>query len=215
MFLTTSPGNNNTNAAEVEIFLHSPTYSQQWVASLTQLGQVNVSGVTWNVAESPTNAQGTADYVFMPASGANFSSGTINILTMLQYLVSHGGLSSSVYFNGLATGVETDSGSGSWSLTTNIVDPLTASSATPATSSASSTMVGSATTTSPQQAIAAADPPPAGSPSTSGVATQLLQHMASGFEGAAGSTPPLTDSAAHTAQHGESFLALPQHLLPR
>ncbi len=129
MFLTSAPKNNNTDVAEVEIFLHSPTYSQQWAASLTSLGTVTVSGVTWNVSESGAdgNSQGTVDYVFMPANDKDFSSGTINIESMLQFLVTNGGLSGAAYFNGLATGVETDSGSGSWDLIKDSVDPETSS----------------------------------------------------------------------------------------
>jgi hypothetical protein len=115
IFLTNVAGDNTTNAAEVEIFLHSPTAAQAWVASQRSLGTITIYGITWDVAEA-TNSSGNPDYSFMPANGADVASGAVNIKSMLQYLVNHAGLSSSLYFNGLATGVEASSGSGSWTL---------------------------------------------------------------------------------------------------
>ncbi|MDR3449258.1 MAG: Ig-like domain-containing protein, partial [Alphaproteobacteria bacterium] len=123
LFLTKVAGQSSTNAAEVEVLLHSPTYSQTWVASLHQLGSFTTNGVTWKVAE--TTIAGNPDYVFMPANGADVTSGTINVNAMLQYLVAHGGLNSSLYFNGLANGVETSSGSGSWTMNNFSVDYAT------------------------------------------------------------------------------------------
>lgn len=115
MFLTKTAGKNTTNAAEVEILLHSPTFSQNWVAYLPSLGSVTIYGITWNVAKA-TLSSGLPDYIFMPVNGADVASGGINIKTMLQYLVSNGSLNSSLYFNGLATGVEPSSGSGTWTM---------------------------------------------------------------------------------------------------
>jgi hypothetical protein len=116
IFLTSVAGNNSTNAAEVEIFFHTPADSQAWFSSLKALGTITIYGITWKVAQG-TDSAGLPDYIFMPANGADVTSGAINVKTMLQYLVNNGGLSSSLYFNGLATGVETSSGSGSWTMT--------------------------------------------------------------------------------------------------
>ena len=114
IFLTKAAGQSSTNAAEVEIFLHSPTFAKSWDASLKHLGTFTAYGVTWTVAV--TTVAGNPDYVFMPANGADVTSGTIDVKSMLKYLVAHGGLNSSLYFNGLANGVETSSGSGSWTV---------------------------------------------------------------------------------------------------
>lgn len=114
MFLTSAAGDNSTNAAEVEVFLHTPSYSASWISSLTQLGTVTISGIQWTVAESIDSGQ--PDLLFMPTSQQDVAANTIDINAMLQYLVNKGAISGSLYFNGLATGVETDSGSGSLTL---------------------------------------------------------------------------------------------------
>lgn len=114
MFLTGTPGNNATNSAEVEIFLHTPNYSKAWFSSLTQLGTIQISGIEWSVASGSNN--GIPDYIFMPSTQNDITSNTIDIKSMLQYLVTNGGLNDSLYFNGLSLGVETNTGSGSFAL---------------------------------------------------------------------------------------------------
>lgn len=115
MFLTRVAGDNSTNAAEVEIFLHTPSYSKAWISSMKSLGTITIYNIAWTVSQG-TDAAGLPDYIFTPANGADLSSGAVNVKAMLQYLVAKGSLSGSLYFNGLATGVETASGAGSWTI---------------------------------------------------------------------------------------------------
>lgn len=115
LFLTTKAGDLSTRAAEVEILLHTPSATKSWAASLTQLGSLTIYGITWTAAVT-TNGDGQPDYIFMPANGADVVSGAINVKAMLQYLTSAAGVSGSLYFNGLATGVETISGAGAWTM---------------------------------------------------------------------------------------------------
>jgi hypothetical protein len=112
LFLTNAAGGNSAHADEVELFLHASTAAAQWIASAKTIGEVKISGVTWEVAVT-TNGCGIPDYLIAPANGQDVTSGTIDLKAMLNYLVSNAGLSSGLYFNGMALGVETLSGDGS------------------------------------------------------------------------------------------------------
>jgi hypothetical protein len=111
-FLTTSPDDSNALAAEVEVFLHTPPYSAQYVHSSTLIGTYQGSGITWTVALDHGGASGL-DLLFMPSNQADVASGTIDLKGMLDYLVAQGVISGALYFNGLALGTETQQGSGS------------------------------------------------------------------------------------------------------
>jgi hypothetical protein len=113
MFLTTTPEDSNTNAAEIEVFLHTPTYAAQYVQSQTPVGTFQGSGITWTVTVDHGGGESGLDLLIMPSDQADVSSGTIDLKAMLQYLVSKGVLSGNLFFNGLGVGTETNYGSGS------------------------------------------------------------------------------------------------------
>lgn len=115
LFLTKAAGNDKTQADEIEILLHTPAYSQYWISTLQSVGSVTVSGVTWNVSVG-INYQNIPDFVFSPANRQDVLSSTLDLKAMLAYLESRGSLSSNLYFNGMAFGVETESGAGSLQL---------------------------------------------------------------------------------------------------
>ncbi|PSC03873.1 hypothetical protein SLNSH_16510 [Alsobacter soli] len=123
MFLTGKAGDNTTNLYEVEIFLHTPQYSSDWVnyGGMTTIGTYTGSGHTWKVA-STTGGAGTPDLIFMPTDTPDVLSGTLDIKGMLDYLVAQHVLTGSEYFNGLGIGAEVQQGSGSLSINTFAVD---------------------------------------------------------------------------------------------
>jgi hypothetical protein len=128
MFLTTSPDNDNTQAFEVEVFLHTPTYSAEYVRGSTQIGTFQGSGTTWTVAISPG---AVPDILLMPSNEADVTSGTIDLKAMLQYLVSQNVISGGLYFNGFALGTETQEGSGSMTINSLAVAYATGGTTTP------------------------------------------------------------------------------------
>ncbi len=112
IFLTSVAGGDNPMSDEVEVFLHTPANPQAWISTLTRIGSVVASGITWNVSVG-TNPKGKPDYVFAPANYRDLTNNSIDIKTLLQYLVSTGSVSGSLFFNGMELGVETESGAGS------------------------------------------------------------------------------------------------------
>lgn len=112
IFLTKSPKDTSTMAAEVEVFLHTPDYSAQYVKGSAPIGTFQSNGITWTVAKSSNGSAGL-DLLFMPSNQADVSSGTIDLKGMLNYLVQQGAISGSWYFNGYALGAEVMQGSGS------------------------------------------------------------------------------------------------------
>jgi hypothetical protein len=131
MFLTTSPENSNTNVAEIEVFLHTPTYSAQYVQASTPIGTFQNSGITWTVAESVSSGSTQPDFLIMPTNQADVPSGTIDLKAALNYLVSKGLIAGSLYFNGFALGTETQSGSGSMTINSLSVAYSTTTSSSP------------------------------------------------------------------------------------
>ena len=112
LFLTEKPGDNATNEFEIEVFLHTPAYSADYVSGAEQIGTFEGSGVVWTVAiDRP--AGHVPDILFMPRDRADLGHCTIDLKAMLAYLVANGTIPSTVYFNGMAFGTETQRGSGS------------------------------------------------------------------------------------------------------
>lgn len=100
-----------TQLNEVEIFLHSPTAVQNFVNGATQIGtHTDSCGTSWKVAHSGT------DMLFAPVGYADFSSGCVDKLDLLNYLVAQGQISASEYYTGNGLGVEIYQGSGSFSI---------------------------------------------------------------------------------------------------
>jgi hypothetical protein len=111
MFLTTKPGDSSTQVYEIEIFLHTPTYTANYVNSVTPIGQMQVSGKTWTVVidRHPSHP----DILIMPADQSDVTNWRIDVKAMLYYLIHHGIISRNLYFNGYALGTETQQGGGS------------------------------------------------------------------------------------------------------
>jgi len=118
LFLTRNAADNSTNTAEVEVFLHTSAAAAYWVQyQLPRIGTfVDPGGISWIVGGEASSSGGTADYVFMPANEKDIPVGTSYLKLMLQYLVGQNKISGSLYFNGVAFGVEVKQGSGSMNL---------------------------------------------------------------------------------------------------
>ena len=117
-FLTTASGNLSTKVNEVEIFYHSPAYIQNYMSFAC--GQTNVGTYTdannqaGKVCIYTTANGGTApDIVIAPTNNADLFSNTVDLAAMLRWLVTQGTVSNSLWFNGLAFGVEVNQQSGS------------------------------------------------------------------------------------------------------
>ena len=111
LFLTAAPGDNATNLFEVEVFLHTPGYSADYVRGARQIGVFAGSGTIWTVAIDES-AGHIPDVLFMPHDRADIRSGTVDLRAMLAYLVSARVIPATAYFNGFAFGTETQRGAG-------------------------------------------------------------------------------------------------------
>lgn len=120
-FLTGQPGDNATNAFEIEVFLHTPGYSADYVSGAKQIGTFEGSGVVWTVAVDRP-ADHVPDILFMPRDRADLGHCTIDLKAMLAYLVTNGTIPETVYFNGMAFGTETQRGSGSMDVAAFSID---------------------------------------------------------------------------------------------
>jgi len=109
LFLTAAPQGDDNHLFEIEVFVHSPPFAQNYVASLTQVGDVTISGISWSVAYSPSNS----DILFMPKDKADIPVATIDLKAMFDYLKSKSLIKGSEWYNGHAFGVETANGAGS------------------------------------------------------------------------------------------------------
>lgn len=162
LFLTKSPEDSNTMAAEVEVFLHTPKYSADYINYSTPVGTFqDSSGRAWTVALDHGGSAGL-DLLFMPSNQADVASGSVDLKAMLQWLAGKGVISASWYFNGMALGTETQQGSGSmninsWSVTY------------PTTSTVSGTPAGASSPPPPAPA-----PPPTGSTPTPPTSTTSI-----------------------------------------
>lgn len=140
MFLTSKAGDSNTKVAEIEILLHTPNFSKDWVNSLTQIGTFTGSGHTWKVAISKGSVP---DIIFMPSDSSDVLSGSVDIKAMLNYLVAHGTITGNEYFNGLAMGAEVNQGTGSLAISNFAV--TYSAQATASVPASSTTQAGSTT----------------------------------------------------------------------
>jgi hypothetical protein len=117
-FLTTRAGDHRTNAFEIEVFLHTPAYSVQFVRHSVRVGTFEGSGRRWVVAVARSQAGPIPDILFMPEDEADVAAGTIDLKAMLDYLVGIHLVPATLFFNGMALGVEPQRGSGSMTLNT-------------------------------------------------------------------------------------------------
>jgi hypothetical protein len=92
---------------EIVVYAHSPSYMQSFVNGLPKCGSgsVVVSGITW------TCGVNGSEILFMQSSGADvLNISNLNILTLLQFLVTQGTIANTEYFNGLGLGAEMTTG---------------------------------------------------------------------------------------------------------
>lgn len=95
---------------EIEIMLHASSAAQSWFLTLTTIGTTTISGISWDVKKS---ADAVQQIVFMQTSRADIPTGTIDLLAMLNYLVTTSTISSSsLFYHGHGFGVESIAGSG-------------------------------------------------------------------------------------------------------
>ncbi len=106
IFLTDVP--HGDRLFEIEIFLHTPPYSEKFVADASPTGSFADDGVTWNVAVG-----GGPDILFVPEHGTDISIASIDIKKMLGYLLSKKIIAGTEWYSGHALGVEPRNGSGS------------------------------------------------------------------------------------------------------
>lgn len=119
MFLTTSAAPNGGSAplaCEIEVFLHTPSYSQGYINAVTQLGTFTSGGITWQVAHD-VGGSANSDYLFAPVGYADITVGTIDLRAMFRFLLTCSiPISSSWYYNGHDLGVEAANGAGTFTV---------------------------------------------------------------------------------------------------
>jgi hypothetical protein len=116
LFLTGAPDDNTTNLFEVEVFLHTPRYSADYVRGTRRIGNFVGAGIIWTVAIDES-AGHIPDILFMPHDRSDIGSGTVDLRAMLAYLVDARVIPATVYFNGFAFGTETQRGAGEMRVT--------------------------------------------------------------------------------------------------
>lgn len=103
LFSTLAPGDNTNNLHELEIlFQCQPGFCQTFATTATPVGSpfTDSFGNVWTLAHS-----GTINIAYVAGFPA-FTSGSINVLQILQHFVSAGLMASTEYFNGCAVGTE-------------------------------------------------------------------------------------------------------------
>jgi len=108
---TSSDCTQGDQLAEVSVFYKSPTSTQTYINSQTQLGTVTISGVLWKAAVN--NSVTPKVLLLAPNNYADVLTGTVDILAVLNYFVAQGQLSSSGWILGYGLGVEPYQGAGS------------------------------------------------------------------------------------------------------
>lgn len=113
-YLTQKPGSFENKLFEIEVFLHTPAYSYQYVSGSTPIGNYSGSGIDWFVSIDHGAPNGP-DILFMPSDRRDVLSGHLDFKSMLDWLVNKKVISGNEYFNGMAVGVEVRQGGGSLS----------------------------------------------------------------------------------------------------
>ena len=116
LFLTQAASNFTNRLFEIEIFFHTPTYSQTYVQSVTQYGTITVSGIVWNVAVNA--GLSPPDILLTPSGYPDILTSTIDVKGLFSQLISLGIMTGNEYYNGHSLGAEVVQLSGSLSLNT-------------------------------------------------------------------------------------------------
>jgi hypothetical protein len=110
-YTTSTPnGNSSTVQHEVEVYIHSPGYVQDWIQNLPQHHVTDSQGLQWTIA-----TQGNI-VIFAPSDFRDLTNYTTDLKGLLQAAVADGVMSGSEYFNGIALGNEPREGSGSMTI---------------------------------------------------------------------------------------------------
>ncbi len=109
LFLTSGPGSTSRHLFEVEVFLHTPSYSSRFFKTGRYIGTFTQSSQSWTVVVVPGD---TPDVLFMPTAQTDIISAAVNLKYMLDFLVYNKIISGNEYFNGMAFGSETQQGYG-------------------------------------------------------------------------------------------------------
>jgi hypothetical protein len=180
-YTTSKPdGDASTVQHEVEVYIHSPSYVQDWIENLPQYHFTDSQGLQWTIA-----TQGNM-VIFAPSDFRDLTNYTIDFKGLLQAAVADGVMSGSEYFDGIALGNEPREGSGSMTINSFSVnyDGDHTASAAAATQVASSAVASSATVTNSPPVT---DPAPANNPQPAANPPPVTN------------TPPVTNSHPATA----------------
>ena len=188
-YLTSTPdGGQSDIQHEIEVYVHQPSYVQDWIANLPQHSYTDSQGMQWTIASSGNIV------IFAPTNGQDLTNNNIDLKGLLQAAAADGVISGNEYFNGIALGNEPREGSGSMtihSFSVNYDGDHTAT-ATAATQAATTPIA----TTNAAPAPAASDPAPAPTPVTNAT-------VATGTDGAlAAFQHAIQDSIAHIHMWG-------------
>ena len=114
MYLTSTPdGGTSAATHEIEVITHTPSYYQQYIATLPQQHFTDANGMQWTIAEAPGNPP---IVLFVPSDFRDLTNTTIDFKALLQAAVSDGVISGKEYFDGLGFGNEPREGSGSMTI---------------------------------------------------------------------------------------------------
>jgi hypothetical protein len=110
-YTTSKPdGDSSTVQHEVEVYIHSPGYVQDWIENLPQHQFTDSQGLQWTIA-----TQGNI-VIFAPSDFRDLTNYTTDLKGLLQAAVADGVMSGNEYFNGIALGNEPREGSGSMTI---------------------------------------------------------------------------------------------------
>ena len=110
-YTTSTPdGDSSTVQHEVEVYIHSPGYVQDWIQNLPQHHVTDSQGLQWTIA-----TQGNI-VIFAPSDFRDLTNYTTDLKGLLQAAVADGVMSGNEYFNGIALGNEPREGSGSMTI---------------------------------------------------------------------------------------------------
>jgi len=123
-FLTSAPGFGRSSALthEIEVYVHTPSYTRGWIESLPQQSFTDSQGMHWIIAVGGPGGSGQNQIVFAPANFQDLTNHTIDLKGLLQAAAADGVISGNEYFNGIAFGIEPRQGSGSMTINSFSVD---------------------------------------------------------------------------------------------
>jgi hypothetical protein len=117
LYLSSTSAHSRPYSYEITIYDHENAAGITYLNNLYAnhaIGTYSSNGITWHVAIDVTaNSGAFPDIVFFPSDNSDVPSATIDILAMLNYLVSTGPVTSNLWYAGEAFGVEVINSAGS------------------------------------------------------------------------------------------------------